>query len=1450
MKRICTLISLLTAMVTISVADDWIDLTSEYITNPDFDGSSNAGWTMSASAGSTNCSYEAQEFWNGTWNFYQTVSLANGHYRLSVNGYHRPGDFSNMVAGSYESVAITSLLYANDTSTPLKSVYSESLSSNYRNGCWGYNSNGTTKWYPNNMEAGAYCFSQGMYKNELEFDVTDGSLIFGIINDTYVTGNWTMFDNWKLEYYGTMTYVSSITLDQEEKSLVVGEKFQLVAKVLPADATLPSLEWTSSNTNIATVDTEGTVTGISLGTATITAAATDGSGTKATCTITVSDGSANLSDIIITEIQSANIDQFIDPSWNYGGWVELYNPGDTGVPIQGCWVSDDPSNLQMVHISQPMAVPAKGYLNLWFDHHDKYCPSQMDMQLDEEGGTIYISDTNGKLITSQTYPEAVSRCSYARKSLTGNEWAWTSTPTPEQANDGSTYCTERLEAPTVDKDSQIFGTTLTVCVNIPEGTTLKYTIDGSAPTATNGETSATGLFYPSATTCYRFCLIQDGYLPSPVITRTYIYQDKEFALPVFSVTSADDNFYSDDYGIFVQGNGNGRAGNGQSSACNWNMDWDRPANFEYINTEGEMVVNKETAIERCGGWSRAWEPYSFKVKANKQYELQNYLPYDFFSEKPYLKHKSLQMRNGGNDTYCRIEDAALQEIVMRSGIDVDCQGYQPVMHYINGKYAGVINMREPNNKHYVYSNYGLDDDEIDQFEMSPDSGYIQKCGTYESMQRWYDLAAECSDDAVYEEIKQMVDIDEYCNYMAVCFYLGNTDWPQNNVKGWKPIMDGGKYRFILFDLDQAFATTSTFTTFANKKNYTFDLLYGESVSHITKEIEMVTIFINMLNNENFRKQFIDTYCLVAGSVFEASRCKDIIYELCDNVSSSQSIYSELYRTSSTPWSTAYNIVNSLSTSRQSAMINTLKNYSPMGLSKATAQSVTLSANIDEARLLVNGLPVPTNTFSGKLFAPVTLKAGAPAGYSFVGWRLVSGTVGASEVISKGSTWRYYDGGSLDSEDWTATSYTYSGWGSGAAPLGYCAGDTLTTNLTKSQPTYYFANSFNLDSTPGSDDTFTLNYTVDDGFIIYVNGTEAGRYNMPSGTVLYDDLATTFADGNPDSGTMTLETSLFRKGANYITVEVHNNDLTSSDIYWDASLSFNSSEATGEIVCTDEEYEMPTSGTLVLQACYDEMSDEEKLAEGLSATPIVINEVSAGNSINVNEYFKKDDWVELYNTTSDDIDLEGMFMTDNSAKPHKYQITAAGTKANAIIPAHGYKIIWCSNRETDTELHANFKLGNNDGEMVRVCASDDSWADSLVYCAMNGDQSVGRYPDGGENVYLMTKPTIKSSNLMNTYATLWSGEEGSTDIEDIYTTTTRNGGMSIACVGDFLSVKSEESDHVTLGVHTLSGITVMFRDVSMEGGHGKVNISTLPAGVYVARATDGEGGECATKFVKK
>ena len=651
MKRYTATVLMAYCFAGVIYAADWIDLTNQYVKNPTFAGNDvTTGW-QGTTFGTVN-PRENAEHYNKNFDTYQIISgLSAGHYRVSVQAFYRMGsadnDYSLYSSGNYADYQ-NAQLYATssleDTYQPIVPSSSAALQQSLGGGTSSVGSR-PSYYIPNNMEAAYYWFQAGHYKNAVEVEVgEDGELRIGVRKTTTINSDWMCLDNWRLEYYGELTLVSAIELSQTRATLVPGEQLKLTAAIRPDNATLREVKWTSSNEKTATVDQEGKITAFANGQAVITAAATDGSNVTASCTITVTSNMSGLGNIIVNEIQSANIDQFVDPSWNYGGWIELYNPGSLGVTLTGCWVSDDPQNLKKVHISQPMAVPAKGYYVLWFEHHDKYCLTQLNTKLDADGGTFYLSDQNGNMVLAQEYPPAVARCSYARKTVNGKEWGWSDTPTPGTANEGMTYAELRLPAPVVDQPTRIFGSRLTVCVNIPEGATLRYTTDGSSPSVTNGETSRDGLFYPTSTTTYRFGLIQEGYLPSPVVTRTYILEDKTFALPVISVVGSDYDLYGDDMGVFVKGNGNGRPGNGQSTPCNWNMDWDRSVNFEYLTTDGEMVVNQETKLERCGGWSRSWNPAAFKIKANKVFEGQSFLPYQFFEEKPYLKHKTLQLR--------------------------------------------------------------------------------------------------------------------------------------------------------------------------------------------------------------------------------------------------------------------------------------------------------------------------------------------------------------------------------------------------------------------------------------------------------------------------------------------------------------------------------------------------------------------------------------------------------------------------------------------------------------------------------------------------------------------------------------------------------------------------------------------------------------------------------------
>lgn len=1135
-----------------------------------------------------------------------------------------------------------------------------------------------------------------------------------------------------------------ITLSHQELQMEQGESFSMSYTLTPDNNRFNKISWWSDNSSVATVDETGRIYAIGVGSTIVHAKSNDRGGAMAQCVVKVTRTPATAQSLIINEIQSANIDQFMDPSWNFGGWIELYNASDHAINISDFWISDDADHLKKHRIhSQVGMIPAHGYRNLWFDHCNEDYPTQIDFKLNVEGGNLYISDEKGKLIVSQNYPPAISRCSYARKKDGGADWGLTSTPTPMAGNAGSLFASERMEAPQVNLNSQLFTAPLNIRVDIPQGATLRYTTDGSTPTLQNGNSSLTGTFMVARTTVYRFCLFQEGYLPSRVVTRSYIYKDKEYDLPIVSIATKAENVWGQEYGIFAKGE-NGKPGNGQGEKCNWNMDWDRPVNVEYFDSEGNLLINQEASFSASGGWSRAWEPHSIELKASKMYELENTFNAPLLPTKPFNKYKVFKLRNGGNDHTCRIKDAALQEIVRTSGLYVDTQGYYPVCHFINGNYMGTLNFREPNNKNYGYSNYGYDTDEMDQFEVSPEREFGMMVGDREAWDRIRQLSQNSADPVAYEQVKQLLDIDEFINYMAVEFYIGANDWTSNNVKGFRsrdPEKDG-RYHIVMFDTDDALSNQDPFKRYEGF-NGTFAM-----------------VFKWLLRNPDFVKQFIDTYCLVAGSVYEPTRVKEIVSAMAARVEKMQSYPSHYEVAGSSPWGTANTIISTFeNSSRRSAMMNALRNYAPFGLLDKTGQHVKLSSNVEQAKILLNGMDVPTGRFDGTLFSPIQLEAKAPTGYTFLGWG--SDESNDRQLFEQAGSWKYYDKGSLDGKVWKSKGYVDASWSLGKAPLGYGSASTgynTTLNYgddaSNKTPTYYFRKQFRLEKVPSPMDQFQLTFLADDGFVVYINGIEAGRYQMPAGEIEFGSLATTYAGSDPNQGVLVLDSKPFREGDNVIAVEVHNSSMSSSDIYWDASLTMTSHVNSGSFVSKDPIYTLPEKGNLNLVAVYAETSQEELLANG--ATPVRINEISGANDRYVNDLMKKSDWIELYNTTSDDIDLAGMYITDNLAKPQKYQIPE-DDRFNTVIPAHGFMVLWADKKEAVSQLHTGFELAKDGGD-VMLTSADGTWRDVLHYPAHTSEQSVGLYPDGGDLVYMMSKPTLMTQNMIGSYTLLFGERE--------------------------------------------------------------------------------------------
>ena len=1491
-------IAVMMAASQVYAGTGWVDVTDTYITNPRFDNNDVSGWWGTQFSISGN-SGENGEHYQRLFDSYQDLTgLTPGRYRVSVQAYFRSGD-ANTDYDHYTSQDPTEYqmvqLYATSTTDDQYSLVVLASSGASKTDLGGGSSQTAGGYIPNTQTAARNWFDAGYYWNSVEVTVgNDGQLTIGIRQDYHVGeeddpwggwggwgGNsgqyeWTCVDNWKLEYLGELVSATSITLDKQTADINMDETFVLTATIGPENATTKRVIWESADDKIATVDQSGRVTGVGRGTTTITATTTDGTDLKASCTVTVKYTGGTKESLVINEIMVANIDMFIDPSWNYGGWVELYNPTDQSANIGRYWVSDDPDNLMKAMLPGKIgSVPAHGFFTLWFDHADtqkdvgeKWLNTQVNMALNPDGGTIYISDDLGNLLVSQDYPAAIKRASYARKSDGSEEWGWTADPTPSATNRTSRFAAELMTDPEVDQPGRLFTNPFEVQVTIPMGATLKYTTDGTTPTATNGTQSTTGHFTVSETTTFRFRLFKNGYLPSGVVTRSYIYKDKDYYLPVVSVVTDPKNLYDDEIGVYVSGT-NGKTANQDYTKRNFNMEWDRPVNFEYILQDemGEyrvMAVNQEVDYAIAGGWSRKYLPKSFKLKAKSLHGASKY-DYPFFSDKPYNRNKTILLRNGGNDNYnkYRLKDVALQEIARHSGFKLNLQSVQPTHVFVNGEYIAMLNMREPSNKHWAYANLGTDNDMIDSFEMSVDSGYVQKSGTRDAFDYWYnlteDLAADPQNAEIYKKICDIVDIDDYVNYFAYKFFLNDWDWPHNNCKGFRDRNDG-KFRFMVFDLDNCVDRTGNniFNDFENKRTHTF---YGRpeyNGTSLTKEVELVTMFLNMIENDTFRKKFIDTYCIVGGCVFrDDAETTRIVNELAEE------------RRTALLWEgndpvgsnkeRSQGIINALTGQFKSRMMSVMKSYRKFGLNSTEIQAVRLGTNIPGGRFTINGIDVPKSKFDGYLFAPDTLRAYDIAGYRFLGWQEgeMDETV-KTDVFSMGDSWYYYQNGSLDDESWKSTKYSTTKWSRGMAPFGFGNNgrpmSKATTVLNKtdengnSRPTYYFRKEFNV--TPTDNDTYTLNFELDDGMIVYVNGQEAGRYHMPSGAkyadYVQDYYDNTYEGENPYQGTMEIDRSLIRYGSNVITVEVHNCNNTSSDLWFDASLTVSRPrEITEEpeYVSTDKEYILPANGSHSLTACYERLSDDELLAANVA--PVRINEVSASNAYYVNEYNKRNDWIELYNTTDEDIDLAGMYLSDNLAKPQKSEIVAT-EGVSTVIPAHGFRVVWCDKLEALSQLHASFKLASEGGVVV-LTAADGTWADTLNYCAHTDKETVGLYPDGGTLVYVMGIPTIDSNNHIGSYDSLYvyNGEESG-----IKAVQVDDDSMELVYENGYIRVTSKQHTTARLEIFNSVGQQTRSERMNLQVGETSAYVGNMSAGVYIAIVTDANGVTGSCKFIIK
>jgi len=900
-----------------------------------------------------------------------------------------------------------------------------------------------------------------------------------------------------------------------------------------------------------------------------------------TLAIVSSMGRLSHAKVVINEVMASNVASFSDPQGDFDDWVELYNAGDALVNVGGMYLSDDRKDPTMWQIPLGNAgattLGPGGYLLIWMDGQQgdyQVVPPptgarttgqpasgfHAGFRLSAGGGGVYLFGADGvTLIDSLVYGEQTPDVSYGRYPDGGDTLRFFGEPTPgKQNNEGYLgevaplrFSHERgLYSPDVTRLGGAPGIDLTITTDTPDAR-IVYTLDGVAPDATQGYRVPPGKTYTgpiriTKTTCVRAMAFKDGYKPTKIYTRTFLFDSRTElkTLPILSLVGDAGNTFYEPNGVMAIVGGSYASGTWTSTgAGSYNnmldRELERPVSVEWIaSNEEEFQVDcglrvhgspytRPRYVRQNGLWS-GYGKIGLRLYFRGEYGERR-LRYPLFALSQAEQFATIALRAGHNDrTNPFIKDELLRRLHRDMG-QVACIGTFANL-FINGEYKGYYNPTERVKEESCQEWFNSDK----PWDVMSMSGL--RDGDSRSWDAMINLARtrNMADPTNYAELRRKLDVVCFIDYLIIRLWPNDWDWPQNNWAAACERSETGQWKFFVWDAEGTFESGQ---------------LNADRFPELNSQSNANAYLYRALKaNPGFRQLFADRVYkhFFNGGALTRDNVNRRFYEM----------HSELR--SVIPGMNTY-IVDGWTPSRQSIFLAACVRegvYTFAGPGFAVGGTALYGGNVN----------------TGDSLRIVPSPQGSPVYYTLDGsdpvLSDVSQTSTETTLVARGAAKRALVPTGPDVGDWRSVrSFDDSAWLSSSGEPGGVGFERSTgyeshisldlgSRMYNINGSCYIRIPFQFDGNASTLNSMTLKVQYDDGFIAYLNGVEIARrnfdgvpaWNSVAGAANSDDQAVLF-----ESIDVSAYLSHLRQGSNMLAVQGLNAGVSSSDFLINAQL---------------------------------------------------------------------------------------------------------------------------------------------------------------------------------------------------------------------------------------------------------------------------------------------------------